>query len=307
MRRIKIIKLDKKIRIFLFSDFATPKQLKENMENVFQKGVRNYKDEIEFVDSIKIATHIIVINRGFNRSLLNKIPKENILFLSYEPNIYFNFNGSMCRNISQVCNRYLIGTKEHFMPDNFISHYGYMWHSQIRDEYFENILHQKKHTMSITFSKKRFWPGHKYRHLMVKKILETNLDVHIWGKGCSTVGNDTRIKGEFDSEEPYQNYHFTIAFENNQSDCYISEKFTSPIANNCIPVYWGAKKVNDFFGKNCCYKLTGNIEEDMKLIEKICLNCEEYLISLKQARYELFEGKAYLMKYLHDLWIKKII
>ena len=298
------------IKIFLFSDFEKPKKLIEIMENVFQKGVRNYKDEIEFVDSIKIATHIIVINRGFNRSLLNKFPKENILFLSYEPNIYFNFNSSICNNISQVCNRYLIGTKEHFMPNNFISHYGYMWHSQTRGEYFQNILPEKKHTMSIIFSKLRSQPGHKYRHLMVKKILETNLDVHIYGKGCSTIKNDPRVKGEFpetNNSLPFKNYHFTIAIENSQLDSYVSEKFSSPIADNCIPIYLGARRVDDFFGKNCCYKLTGNIEEDMKIIEKICSNYKEHLISLKQARYELFEGKAYLMKYLHDLWIKKII
>ena len=70
--------------------------------------------------------------------------------------------------------------------------------------------------MSIIFSDKKFLPGHIYRHKLVEKILNSDIDVHIFGRGCTTntcnvFSNDKRIKGKFKRDEPYENYHFTIA------------------------------------------------------------------------------------------------
>jgi len=50
--------------------------------------------------------------------------------------------------------------------------------------------------------------------------------------------------------------------------------------------------VDDYFGEKCCYKLTGNIEEDFKLIKDIYENYQEKLLDLKLARYNLFEDKS---------------
>lgn len=46
-------------------------------------------------------------------------------------------------------------------------------------------------------------------------------------------------------------YRFTIAFENECSDRYITEKIFQPFCINSIPIYWGSKDVNNFFNPNC--------------------------------------------------------
>ena len=84
----------------------------------------------------------------------------------------------------------------------------------------------------------------------------------------------------------------------------ISEKFTNCIVANTIPIYYGADKVNDIFGNNCCYKLCGDLNKDLELITNIYNNCEKYKLNLEKAQYELFNGNAFLPNFLYNRFYK---
>jgi hypothetical protein len=46
-------------------------------------------------------------------------------------------------------------------------------------------------------------------------------------------------------------YKFTIAFENEQSYNYVTEKIYQPLVVGSIPIYWGAPNVNELFNQKC--------------------------------------------------------
>lgn len=80
------------------------------------------------------------------------------------------------------------------------------------------------------------------------------------------------------------NYKFTIAFENSQSNGYITEKFFQPIKANSIPIYWGAPDIAKYFNPkafiNCNdYK---NFDEVIEKIKYLDNNNEAYLTMLKE-------------------------
>lgn len=297
------------IKIIIFANFENNLTLlKNNFLNVFCKGENNYLNKIQFTDKKEEATHAIVLNETV--CPLN-LPKENVIGLAYEPREVLKFNNNYYQYVKNNLNKYLIGCD--IDKENFVNHYSFMWTFQNRDKYFENYNYEKKEIMSIILSKKNTFVGHKYRRILSKKILESDLNIHIYGHGSNDLKyiqkgrrkikkEDNRIKGNFKNYEPYENYHYTIAIENTQHDSYVSEKFTQPISVNTVPIYWGAKKINNYFDENCCYKLTGNIDEDFKLINDIYNNYQEKLLDLKLARYNLFEDKAYFMKYINELW-----
>ena len=298
------------IFIYTISDYINTRRAKKLMVDIFQQGPNNYSDKIKFTDNLDEATHLLVFNNNFNLNIISKFPKENILGLSHEPVEVLRLSKKNCEFINKHIFRYNIGYNVDSKYNSFVNYCGFLFHSPHRSKYFDKTVFEKKRKMSIIFSDKKFLPGHIYRHKLVEKILNSDIDVHIFGRGCTTntcnvFSNDKRIKGKFKRDEPYENYHFTIAIENTRHESYISEKFTNSIANNTIPIYHGARKIDEYFGENCCYKLSGNVDEDMKLIKSICEDIEKYKLSLEKARYNLFEGKAYLLKFLNDLWVDK--
>jgi hypothetical protein len=320
------------IKIIFYSDFLDSENLKTIFYDVFCKGKNNYLDKIEFTSNEKEATHAIVLNKTICPI---KLPKNNILGLAFEPSEVLNFDEKYINYVKDNFNMYLIGDdnpivspslisdKPIILSDykyNFKNYYSFMWTTKNRDKYFENHKYEKKHIMSIILSKKNTLPGHIYRKELTLKILSSNLNIHIYGRGSEDLNKkniildnrkkiiikkDKRIKGSFIDFDniPYEEYYYTIAIENTQHDSYISEKFTQAISCNTIPIYWGGKKVDNYFGEKCCYKLTGDIEKDFKMIEDIYNNYKYKILDLKNARKNLYEDKAYFMKYINDLWL----
>jgi hypothetical protein len=120
-------------------------------------------------------------------------------------------------------------------------------------------------------------PGHKYRHELVQAILKTDLPIDIYGRGCIFYNNiqDPRIKGEFQSEELYDGYTFTICIENFRSNHYFSEKIINPLNRNVTPLYLGCYNIHHYF-PGMYLEITGNVREDMLLLQNIYQNPQKY-------------------------------
>jgi len=248
--------------IKIFCPFATS----ENCKQIFEKI--NYSQEIEFYGKDKKIyitdednyTHAIIINTIMPEL---KIPKKNVIGLAFEPIPFLGLSIQFIEYAKKHIGKYYIGDKLD-LPEPFIEHFGYMWHSRPPKE-----ITYKPNLMSIVVSKKRQAPGHIYRHKLIEQIIELNLPIDIYGYG-STEYKNNRIKGQFQDSEPYENYLYSICIENYQCNHYFSEKIITPLLHNCKPIYFGCKNIDKYFDN--IIKLSGNIKNDLLLIEKIIRN-----------------------------------
>jgi len=253
-------------KIKVFCPFASSQNCKEIFERI------NYANEIEFYGKDKKIfitndddyTHAIIINTIMPTL---KIPKKNVLGLAFEPIIFLGLSNEFIEYAKKNIGKYLIGDKNN-LPDPFIEHFGYMWHSRPPKE-----ITYKPKIMSIAVSNKRSAPGHIYRHNIIEKIIQHNLPIDIYGHGSSLYSYET-VKGSFQDAEPYESYLFSICIENYECNHYFSEKIITPLLYNCMPIYLGCKNIDNYFDD--IIKITGNIDKDILLLTEIIKNPEKY-------------------------------
>lgn len=254
----------------VFSDYCDTPTMTNVLFSSFKlkESDRYGKDYIFTLDND--FTHAIIINKATPN--LESIPKDNVIGLAYEPPVFLCLNNSFIEYVKQHVSKYYIGKIHPSFPKEFVEKYSYLnYNSDFKDI-------PKTKTMSIIFSNKQWTDGHKYRHKFVKQILESTLPIDIYGLGCTgMMSMDSRIKGPFSSTEPYDGYMFHITIENVSIPEYFSEKITQSLVSKCVPIYWGCTNIENYF-PNMTYKLSGNIEKDMKLISNICNNPEKFYI-----------------------------
>ena len=272
--------------------------------NVYEKIYDRKDENIVFVDD-DTYTHSIIINTEMP-SL--KIDKENVIGLAYEPIEFLKITPEFIDYAKKHISRYFIG-KVGDLPYPFEEHYAYQFHNWANTGF--KIYEDKPKLMSLMLSEKRFLPGHVYRYRLVIQILKSNLPVDIIGRGCDVLRmfaegrNDPRVKSSFtDDAELLRDYKFTIAIENTQSNLYASEKLTNSFVHNTVPLYLGAEKVDEIFGEGCCIKLTGIIDEDIRIIEDVLKNPEKYRRDMTKYRERLFSNKeCCLIEFLKSIWL----
>jgi hypothetical protein len=271
------------IKIKVFATFCDPYNCSRQFKSSFQTHLdKDYGNTYIFTEDDNY-THAIILNTAMP---ILTIPKENVLGLACEPIEYLFLTYEFIDYAKKNIGKYYIGTKYN-LPEPFIEYYPFLWHSTPLLKQLNLIMKTK--VMSIIFSEKKDAPGHKYRHTIVEQILKSNLPIDIYGRGCELYKDikDPRFKGKFSVSEPYIDYKYHITIENFRHNSYVSEKFTNSIIYGCTQLYLGAYKIDEYF-PNSCFKLSGNIDNDMKLIEAICIGkfdnikkCLEYPNNMK--------------------------
>jgi hypothetical protein len=285
------------IIIKIFSGFCESQQCKEGFESAFQLHTfPNYgKDKEIYITTDDDYTHVIILNTAMPN--LKNIPKENIVGLAYEPPIFLGLNQNFIEYTQKYINKYYIGDV-YDLPPPFIQTYAFMLHNSP-----PSIIPDKKNIMSIMVSQKNMAPGHKYRHILVQHILQYNLPIDIYGRGCpiydnfnegdipkinknerasqdlffrlKTQNKDKRIKGVFEETEPYATYNFHICIENFSTSEYFSEKIINTLFYKTTPVYWGCKNIENYF-PNMSIGLSGDVNKDIELLKNILRNPDSY-------------------------------
>ena len=253
-------------KIKIFCPFSTSKNCKEVYERInYSKEIDFYgkNNKIYFTDN-EDYTHAIIINTIMPEL---KIPKENVIGLAFEPIPFLGLTKQFIEYAKKNIGKYYIGDK-YDLPEPFIEHFGYMWHSRPPTE----ILN-KPNLMSIVVSTKRSAPGHIYRHTLIEQIIQLRLPIDIYGHGSKQYSYNT-IKGSFNDAEPYENYSYSICIENYQCNHYFSEKIITPLLYNCMPIYLGCKNIDSYFDN--IINLTGDVKQDILLIIKIITSPRQY-------------------------------
>lgn len=110
----------------------------------------------------------------------------------------------------------------HFMP------FGTFWADKKNNA-------QKTKTVSMIASNKGWTTGHALRQQIVNQI--KNIDYY---GGCINKPIDTKNLGLDD-------YMFSVAVENSIQDSYFTEKILDCFATKTVPIYWGTRKITNFF------------------------------------------------------------
>lgn len=261
-------------RIKFFSDFCDSEHCKKSFERTCQtEFMKNYGEtkKIYFVTD-ESYTHVVILNKAMPKLKVN-IPKENVIGLAFEPYEFLNVDNTFIEYAKKYISKYYIGDKRE-LGEPFIEGFGYLCYERPK----KNIENKNK-IMSIMISQKLFAPGHQYRHYIANCILRNNLPIDIYGRGCymyqdAQFASNNQLKGEFERSEPYEDYLFTISIENYQNNHYISEKITTPIMYNCMPIYIGCLNIHEYFDEVII--LTGELEKDMNKIVDILNNPLHY-------------------------------
>lgn len=85
-------------------------------------------------------------------------------------------------------------------------------------------------------------------------------------------GGGERIKCEF-----LKDYRFCLAYENQSSDGYVTEKLLHAKAAGCVPIYWGDPMVVNDFDENGFINLTGAPETLVERVRELEENPEKWL------------------------------
>lgn len=253
-------------KIKIFCPFSTSKNCKEVYERINYSNLISFygkNNKVYFTDD-EDYTHAIIINT-ITPEL--KIPKENVIGLAFEPRQFLGLTRQFIDYAITHIGKYYIGDN-YDLPEPFIEHFGYMWHSRPPKE----ILN-KPTLMSIVVSTKRSAPGHIYRHTLIDQIIKLGLPIDIYGHGSKQYSYNS-IKGPFNDAEPYENYLYSICIENYQCNHYFSEKIITPLLYNCMPIYLGCKNIGSYFDN--IINLTGDVKQDILLIIKIITNPLQY-------------------------------
>jgi hypothetical protein len=247
--------------IKVFSSFSTS----QNCMDVYMRlydlcNNPRYNVDFKFTND-NDYTHVIILNTAMP---ILTIPKENVIGLAIEPVEFLGLIQQFVDYSRAHIGKYLIGSHAEQLGLPFVNHYSYMWHTPPLKQ-----TPTKTKLISLMVSEKTFAPGHKYRHEMVRAILQSSLKIDIYGRGCRYYdAMDPRICGEFTSKQPYENYQFHICIENYQKPHYFSEKISDALLCSTSPIYLGCHNIDTYFPGNVIC-LTGSIEKDMQLLHNI--------------------------------------
>jgi len=295
----------KYIRVKFFSDYCASAHCKQEYERIcLVQNIDYYgKTKKIYFTTTETYTHAILLNCPTPANL--QVQPKNVIGFAQEPHdtpflkIYQNnFIEYVVKNIG----KYFIGSVDKFPTPTFVGHHGFLFYETPKPLPF---IPQKPKIMSIMVSHKTYTPGHQYRHIVAQHILKYNLPIDIWGNGADSYKrefpNNKYIKGGFKSmEEMCKDYLFTIAIENTSHDHYFTEKIINPFINNTVPLYWGCKKVEEYFPKHTI-RLTGNITRDVIIIHSVLRSPNKYITEYKIDQ-EMVLNKVNLVKNIERIF-----
>jgi hypothetical protein len=172
-------------------------------------------------------------------------------------------------------------------------------HGENLDSYVDrNFLKTSLCSFIVSYNEVNVFPTCIYndRVNFAKRILETDLDVDIYGNGWENCPiKDTRIKGTLkNKKDGLTNYKFSIAVENCVEENYFSEKFTDCVLTNTIPIYFGCPNIENYFKgtlKLSDLKTSQHLEQILKTNDTIFSLDKHVMVS----KYNLYTA---IVKYL---------
>jgi hypothetical protein len=146
-------------------------------------------------------------------------------------------------------------------------------------------------------------PNGTIRNSFIEK-LEISKKIDHYGKYKNNQGK--QFSGNWHSEElvnKMKEYKFVIAFENSEDDAYITEKIINPLRANIIPVYWGNRRINDYFNTDRLLHLNDINKMDELIAQMIDIdkNNEKYLDIINQPIHDILNVEINITTICNDI------
>lgn len=284
------------MRIRIFSSFGKSENCKEIYERLCEAHLLDFYGETKdvYITNGNDYTHVLILNTAMP-IIPPHIPKKNVLGLAFEPTVFLGLTQEFVNYALKNIGKYYIGDTMG-LPSPFTEHFSYMWYNPPL-----KTIPTKTKPISMMISEKTSQDGHKYRHELINRILQTDLPIDIYGRGCRYYEylKDSRIKGEFTETEPYNDYHFHICIENCQTAHYFSEKIMNPLLAGTTPIYLGCRNIDTYF-PGLVLTLSSNVDTDIELLRQIVLDIAG---NKKSIDLENVKDKIYLLRNIFDLFI----
>jgi hypothetical protein len=120
----------------------------------------------------------------------------------------------------------------------------------------------KTRLCSMFCSNKYQTSGHVLRHKIAKLAIERGYDV-VGGYNSTSIINIHNKSYMHSKTEFIKPYMFHIVVENSNYDSYWTEKITDCFATGAIPVYWGTKRITDYFNESGIIFIDANNVQDI--------------------------------------------
>lgn len=118
----------------------------------------------------------------------------------------------------------------------------------------DHDIYEKHKDISIVASEKRYAFGHALRHEIINAFPQLDAygpDYVNLYKDYEAVEpkslRDTYNKVTGNLLRAFRDYRYSVVVENMQHDRYFTEKIINCFVTGTIPIYWGARKIGDFF------------------------------------------------------------
>jgi hypothetical protein len=281
-----------KIKVKCFASFCSDVQIHRNMLTAWDIPTGRHNN-LEFT-SDNDFTHAVIFN--WTKPDLRGIPPENVIGFSQEPKPLTQFSGEFLDWAVEHVGTYFVDDNSQ-LPENFVE--GHLFITPKLCWKTKDDLFPKTRKMSLIASEKRFLEGHDFRHRLIEAILQTDLPVDIYGRTTERYHDSLgRVKGPFATTEPWNGYEYAISIENTRNQHYYSEKFTTCLESRTFPIYYGADKVQEWYGDDCCVPLVNtNIDEALDCIMDVFNHPRKVEDEHKNKLYEEYYFPEFLRKF----------
>lgn len=259
-------------------------------------GKRKWGD-IEFTeDTVEFCDYLIVLQRPpYNIKV--SCPEGNAWLIIQEPPVeYFKFYTKAFKYFDKIFTYYKnvnhpsVQSLQPVLPWHVLKSY-----DELSALSRENLVNKKDELVWITSNKNGF-PGQKARMNFRDYLIKTNFNFHFYGRGF------VPIHDKFDGLFPNK---YALAIENYSIDHYWTEKIADSFLSWCLPFYWGANNLEDYFPSESFIRIDVNKPEEAVQIINKSMNDHEWekrLNAIEKARnlvlneYQFFPYIAKMIK-----------
>lgn len=209
-------------------------------------------------DKVSKCDYLIVLQRPLY-SIDVTCPTGNAWIITQEPPTnYFRFFIKSFRYFDRVYSYYtdiehpFIRSMQPVLPWHLLKNY-----KELSSINAEKLTHKKDDLVWIT-SNKRGFAGQKARMIFKDYLQASKFKFHLYGNGFQPIYD------KFDGLYPCK---YSLAIENYSIDHYWTEKIADSLLSWCLPFYWGANNLEEYFSPDCFIRI--NIDEPDEALEII--------------------------------------
>lgn len=254
-------------------------------------------DGIKFTeDPIVECDYLIVLQRPPYKISV-RCPQGNTWLINQEPPVdYFHFFVKSFKYFDRVFSFYNDIPHSNIQPMQPVLPWHVLKTYDELNALTKNKLNLKKDELVWITSNRSGFPGQNARLLFKDYLHSADFKFHLFGKGF------TPIHDKFDGLLPFK---YALAIENYSVDHYWTEKIADSFLSWCLPFYWGAENLEQYFPSDSFIRIDINQpEKALTTIKNAMANkeWEKRLSAIEKARnlvlneYQFFPYVAKMIK-----------